>query len=326
MTQVDMRSNSNQASKSVDSFPLVVIVVLNWNGKENTCECLNSIANLQYSNYEVVVVDNASTDGSPEFFRINFPQFTLIKNLKNLGFGEGLNVGIREAAKRNADYVLCLNNDVVVDRYLLNELVAVGELSAKIAGMCPLEYSYDQPDRIICAGGSVGFLRGKVSGHGEIDKGQFNKVTTTRLLSGPAMMFKLKAIYSVGLFEKKYFYGPEDQDIALRIIRQGYYLAFTPRAKLWHKRRGATSGKITPLNDYFHVRNYLLFARKNATTLEYCFALSYFGLVDFPLTFLMRLFSRKWDNLKAMIRGIIWHFNPRLLPTDCQMVNHYLCI
>lgn len=299
----------------------VTVIVLNWNGKENTRECLESLKHVVYPNYEIIVVDNASTDGSQEFLKENFPEIALLENRRNLGFGGGLNVGIKEAIKRNADYVLCLNNDVVVDENILTELVKVGELSTNIGGLCPMEYYYNQSNRIICAGGIIRFVRGKVFGHGELDSGQFNKVRETGLLSGPAMMLKLKALLDVGLFDTSYFYGPEDKDIALRLIKRGYKLMFVPTAKLWHKGRGATGGRITPLNIYFHVRNYLLFVKKHANGLKLFFSVLYFGLFDFPLTLLRGVILGKRRQVDAAVKGVLWHLNRNRVPPDPQMVE-----
>lgn len=301
--------------------PKVVIIVLNWNGKENTNECLKSLEHIDYLNCDVIVIDNASTDGSQTFLMENFPQITLIENERNLGFGGGFNVGIREAMKRNADYVLCLNNDVVVDKNILRELVKVGEMSTKIGGLCPMEYDYNQPNRIICAGGVIRFVRGKVFGHGELDNGQFSEVRETELLSGPAMMLKLNALLNVGLFDTCYFYGPEDKDIALRLIKRGYRLMFVPNAKLWHKIRGATGGKITPLNVYFSIRNWISFVRKHANRLQFLGLILYFGFFYFPFTLLMRSSHGKRQCIDAAIRGIVWHLNRNLVPTDPQMVK-----
>ena len=303
-------------------LPKVIIIVLNWNGKKDTFECLQSLKHLDYPNYEIIVVDNASTDGSQKFLKENFPEITLIENEQNIGFGGGLNVGIKEAKKRGADYVLCLNNDVIVDRNFLIESVKVGELSDKIGGLCPMEYYYSEPDRINCAGGIVRLVGGKVYGHGELDRGQFNKIKETWLLCGPAMMLKLKALSDVGLFDTSYFYGPEDKDMTLRLIKKGYKIMFVPHAKLWHKRRGATGGKITPLNIYFHVRNSLLFVKKHAgNKLELFLSTLYFFLFDFPLILLKALIFRNKAFIDAAIKGIIWHINAKILPSDEEMVR-----
>lgn len=305
-------------------FPKIAIIVLNWNGKENTCECLESLRYIDYRNYEIIVVDNASTDGSQKFLEKNFPGVLLVKNKKNLGFGGGLNVGIIEAIGRGADYVLCLNNDVVVDKDILTELVKVGEIGTEIGGLCPMEYDYNQPNRIICAGGVARFFLGKVFGYGESDKGQFNKVRETWLLSGPAMMLKIHAILDVGTFDTSYFYGPEDKDIALRFMKKGYKLMFVPTAKLWHKGSGATGGKITPLIIYFSVRNRILFARKHANTFKFAIFIMYFWILEFPFTLLKCLTLRKEGLIRAAVNGVIWHLNRNLVPTDPVIVNSNL--
>jgi GT2 family glycosyltransferase len=305
-------------------WPKVDIIVLNWNGKKNTIECLESLMDVDYRNYDVIVVDNASTDGSQEFLKKNFMDITLIENKKNWGFGGGFNIGINEAVRRNAEYVLCLNNDVVVERNVIKELVKIGNLSNKIGGLCPMEYFYDDPNRINFAGGIIRSFRTKVYGHGELDRGKFNEISETDLLTGPAMMLKLDALFDVGFFDTSYFYGPEDKDIALRLKKKGYKLVFVPTAKVWHKRRGVTRGKIIPLNAYFHVRNYLLFVKKHATGLELFFGFLYFGFLDFPFTLLKLFFQGKKQNMNAAIKGIIWHIDRKILLPDAQMADN-LC-
>ena len=300
--------------------PKVSVIVLNWNGKKTTAECLKSLEQLDYPNYEVIVVDNASTDGSQTFLKKHFQNIILIENRRNIGFGGGLNVGIREAIERGAEYVLCLNNDVIVDKNILGELVKVGELSIKIGGLCPMEYRYDEPDRINCAGGIIRFFGSKIFGHGEMDNGQFNKIRETGLLSGPAMMLKVKAVLDVGLFDEEYFFGPEDQDMALRLVKKGYKLFFVPNAKVWHKRRGATGGRITPLTAYFHIRNSLLFIRKNAKKFVFFLSLLYFLLFDFPYTLLnFSPLGKRYIN--SIVMGIIWHIDRKVLPSDEEMIK-----
>ncbi len=244
-----------------------------------------------------------------------------MENQRNFGFGGGLNVGIKEAIKRNAEYVLCLNNDVVVDNRILTELVIVGGLSPKIGGLCPMEYFYDQPDRIQCAGGVNNCINGKVFGCGELDNGQYDIIRETGLLSGPAMMLKVNTLLDIGFFDENFFYGPEDSDIALRAIRGGYRLMFVPKAKLWHKRRGATGGKVTPLNVYFQVRNRILFLKKHARKLEFIVSILRFAILEFPITILNCFFHNNKRGIDAAIKGVIWNLNRDLIPSDIQMVK-----
>src|SRR5436190_7401977 len=107
--------------------PSVAVIVLNWNGRDDTLACLESLAGLNYDNFQVMVVDNGSTDGSVGAIRPRFPGVEIIETGRNLGFAEGNNVGIRLALDRGMDYVFLLNNDTVVDPSLLSELVAAAE-------------------------------------------------------------------------------------------------------------------------------------------------------------------------------------------------------
>ena len=297
------------------------MIVLTWNSENDITECLASLRLLEYPNYEIIVVDNVSADRTPNIVKNSFPDVTLIINKKNLGFGGGFNVGIKEAIKKKADYIVCLNSDVVVDKHFLLELIKVGELSEKVGGLCPIAYYYDQPNRINGAGGIVRIIRPKVFGCGEIDKGQYGEIKETRMLCGPALVLKREVFLDIGFFDTEYFYGPEDMDIALRLLKNGYKILFVPRAKLWHKRRGATGGKITPLNIYFHVRNFLLFVKKHAGKLELFFSILYFLFFDFPITLLRAPILGNKDYMDAAIKGIIWHLNAKILPSDEEMVK-----
>lgn len=306
---------------TLSSYPKIAMIVLNWNGKNDTCECLESLRQLNYPNYEIIVVDNGSTDGSQKFLRENFPEVILIENERNFGFGGGFNVGIKKALKRKAEYIVCLNNDVIVDKNFLIELVKVGELSPEIGGLYPMAYYYDQPNRINGAGGVNRFINGKVFGCGELDNGQYNKVRENMLLCGPAIVLKEKTLLDVGFFDVSYFYGPEDLDIALRAIRAGYKLIFVPNAKLWHKTRGATGGRVTPLTSYFSIRNRILFVKKHANALEFALFISYFLLLYFPFTLFRWFLLGKRRHTDAALKGVLWHINKRILPADEEMVK-----
>ncbi|NJD54594.1 MAG: glycosyltransferase family 2 protein [Candidatus Methanoperedens sp.] len=299
--------------------PKVVIIIINWNGKQDTIECLTSLKKIDYSNFEIIIVDNASTDGSIECFRETFPEVTLIGNLQNLGFSGGFNVGIQKAIERAADYVLCLNNDTILDRGFLKELVIVGEQNNDIGGLGPKEYDYSNPKKIIYAGGKIGLIRSKNYRCGEIDTGQCEKYIKTEMLCGAAIMLKTKALLNIGLFDSDYFFGSEDKDIAIRLMRSGYNIMYVPSAKFWHKRRGSTSGKIGPLNVYFYLRNYLLLVRKNYEQHEFVIALLPFIFVHIPFFILVSPDRKKCLN--SIIMAIKWHIDPKSLPEDVEIVK-----
>lgn len=300
-------------------YPKVGIIVLNWNGTQDTLECLASLKKIDYSNFEIIVVDNASTDGSQEHFKNFFPEVTLIENLQNLGFTGGFNAGIQKAIERAADYVLCLNNDTVVDRDILKELVTVGEQIHNIGGLCPKEYDYFSPKKIVYAGGKIGLIRSKNYRYGEVDQGQCEKVMKTEMLCGAAMMLKTRALLNIGLLDSDYFFDWEDKDLAIRLMKSGFNIMYVPAAKFWHKRRGSTNGKITPLNVYFSCRNYLLFARKHYKQHEIAVALFISFFVHIPL-FIIRSSNRK-ICFKSIIMAIRWHLDRNSLPKDVEVVE-----
>lgn len=305
--------------KKIIKYPKVGILVLNWNGKQDTLECLTSLKGIDYSNFEIIVVDNASTDGSQESFKSAFPEVTLVENLQNLGFTGGFNVGIQKAIERNSHYVLCLNNDTVVDRNFLKELVIVGEQSHDIGGLCPKEYDYFHPEKIVYAGGKIGLLRSKNYRYGETDNGQCEKVSTTEMLCGSAMMLKTEALLNIGFLDPDYFFDWEDKDIAIRLMKKGYSLTYVPTAKFWHKRRGSTKGSVAPLNVYFHFKNYLLFARKHYRKHE--IAIVFFSLIIVHMPFAIIRSSNKRKCFKSIIKAIQWHIDRKPLPNDYRTVE-----
>src|SRR4030067_2042822 len=138
--------------KHVNSFivqlPKVVTIVLNWNGKEDTLECLHSLQRSSYSNFTTIVVDNGSTDGSVPAIKNAFPDLVVIKNRDNLGFTGGNNIGIRHALVNGADYVWLLNNNTIIQPDTLANLVAKAETSPDIVILSPVIHWYDDPHSI----------------------------------------------------------------------------------------------------------------------------------------------------------------------------------
>ena len=215
-------------------YPKVSIIILNWNGLEDTVECLESLKDIDYPNYEIIVVDNGSTDGSCDFLKANFPYVRLIENNENLGFAEGNNCGIRQASGK---YVLLLNNDVVVDRYFLKELVNVAESDPAIGAVGAVAYYYDDPQRIWQAAGMISWNRGRIRivGRNEVDEGQFNEVTEVDYVPGCSMLVRRELFERVGYLDPKYFVYYDETDWCIRAQRAGYRVLYAPRAKVWHK-------------------------------------------------------------------------------------------
>src|SRR3989338_7606720 len=197
----------SKLSIKYNKHPKIAIVILNWNGKTDTKECLNSLKNITYPNYEIILVDNGSVDGSVEMLEKEHPEIMLIKNKENLGFTGGNNVGIKKALEHNADYVLLLNNDTIVEPDFLGTMVGVAEQDASIGIIGPKIYYYSLPYVIWSAGGKyISFLgKARTNGINQTDGPEYNVQKKVSWVTGCAMMIKREVFEKIGLLKEQYF-------------------------------------------------------------------------------------------------------------------------
>ena len=244
-------------------WPLVYVVILNWNLKDETAECAESVLQLDYPNVRALIVDNGSTDGSVECLRSRFAQIDVIANERNLGFTGGNNLGIRYGLEHGADYVFILNNDTIVDRYLLSELVKVGEMDSRVGIAGPLILYHEDRNRIWDLGAREhGWLPVPLSiGRGQTDRGQFSSPLPLDYVTGCAMLVRRQVFDAIGLFESEYFSYYEDNDFCRRAREAGFKIMGVPSAKLWHK-VALTSSKVSALARYLKVRNRMVFYQR----------------------------------------------------------------
>ncbi len=254
----------------------IFVVILNWNGKENTIACLESISRLDTSSFSltVIVVDNASTDDSIPVIKKSFPKTIVLKNPENIGFGEGMNTGILYSVDNHADYVLLLNNDTVVDKHLLVELLSVMESDKTIGVVAPKiyfekgyefdksRYKKEELGKVFWyAGGLMDWnnVIGSHRGVDAVDVGQYETIKETDFASGCCMLVKTDVFTTVGVFDRRYFLYYEDADLSERIKKAGRKVLFCPKGYLWHKNAGSAGGSGSSLQDYYITRNRLLF-------------------------------------------------------------------
>ncbi len=244
--------------------PRVLIIILNWNGYIYTKDCLGSLRNLNYPNFQVIVVDNGSTDGSVEKLKAEFPDILLIGNKENLGFTGGNNAGMREALKSDPSYIMLLNNDTVVDRDMLSELVRVIGSDPKIGMVGPKIYYYDRKDVVWSAGTWHDRLlhRFKLIGRGQKDRGQFSKQRDVDELTACAMLIRREVIEKIGYLNDDYFRTSEDSEYCIRAKRAGYRLVFVPTSVIWHKVSSTTGGEESAQNVFYSTRNTLYLVKK----------------------------------------------------------------
>lgn len=256
---------------------LVYIIVLNWNGRDDTRECLLSCRKTTYGNYRILVVDNGSTDGSEAFLRGEFPDVEFLQTGENLGFAGGNNRGIDYALARGAKYVWLLNNDTIIAPEALTELVEVFE-ARKGAGIVGSKiYYYDDPRRVWFAGGWIKYARGSTghTGEGVTDEGQFDEVREVDYITGCSLMVSRDAIEAVGLMDERYFLLFEETDLNERVRRAGYKVLFVPSSHVWHK-ISCSLGDHSAMYYYYLYRNCLLFTAKHRPRL-------------FPIVFLRKV-------------------------------------
>ena len=315
-------------------YPRISIIILNWNGWQDTIECLESLYRITYPNYDAIVVDNGSEDESTEkikeycegkikveskFFEysgdnkpIKAIEYTreeagaeggkeeeigdlpsnrkliIIKNEKNYGFAEGNNIGMRyalTALNLNPKYILLLNNDTVVDKEFLDELVKVAGSDQHIGILGPKTYYYSQPNRIQLTWNKIDFYRGTVflAGAGDIDRGQHNKIRETDYVPGSCLLIKQETIERIGLLDASYYSYWEETDYCMRAKRAVFRLVYCPSAKVWHKISQSAS-KVAGFSTYYMTRNRFQFMKKYATRRQYLLFLLYFFGFEFWFT------------------------------------------
>ncbi len=268
--------------------PRVSIIILNYNGLKDTIECLNSLKKITYQNYEVIVVDNASKGNDADILEEKYKDYIiLIRNKENLGFTGGNNVGIRKVLEEDkSDYILLLNNDTVVEPNFLDELVKVCQSNSKVGILGPKIYFYDfegRKDVIQSAGARINLWLGKFEGKGggEIDKGQFDKISEVDYVGGSCLLIKTEVIKKIGLFDEKYFLYFDETDLCIKAKKAGYLILFVPSSKIWHK-QGASTKKENGTEIYYMTRNLFWFERKFANPCQFVFFLGYYFIVVFP--------------------------------------------
>ena len=240
--------------------PHVAVVVLSFNGRDDTLECLRSLEHAHWDRLTAIVVDNGSTDGTLEAVQAEFPRATTIRSEENVGFADGNNIGMRAALEAGADYVLILNNDTIVDPDLFEALVGEARRRPDAGALCPLIRYVDPPDRIWYAGARFdprAIHNGRHTGYGETDVGQYHAVRETGRATGAAMLVPREVIERVGYFDGRLFIQVEDVEYSLRMRAAGYRILFVPQGFVSHKVAMTTGGERAPVTAYYEMRNTL---------------------------------------------------------------------
>lgn len=292
-------------------MPLIYVIILTWNQYHHTKSCLTSLQKTTYPNLQIVVVDNNSTDGTPEKVNQDFPTATLLTNDENLGFAAGNNIGIRYALENDAAYIFILNNDTLVASSLFERLLAAisqrpdGTVHSSVGMIAPLIYYADEPQRIWSSGGKRHFVTYEKTGDlaGQIDRGQYAKPVSQDYFTGCAMLLSCRLLKSVGLFDERFFFTYEDSDLCVRARDAGYQLLLAPDAHIWHKVSVSTGGSGSPTERYWMARSSILFFAKHIRGWRWLFVIP-FRLGSAILISIRLVSQSKFSSLGPYWRGL----------------------
>ncbi len=237
----------------------VFILVLCHNGRDLTLACLESLCQQTYAHQQVLVIDNASQDGTPEAVRAAYPDLGLIRTGANLGYAGGNNLGIRAALQRGAEAVFLVNNDTWLDPDCVARLVSALEADPRIGVIGPMVYTWEEGRVISSAGGAIDWWHADAIniGMGEDDHGQY-RARPVDFVNGCGLMITRRAIERVGLLDERYFMYWEEADWCVRVRRAGLGVHFEPGAWMRHK-AAIRADRLGPATLYYQTRNRLLF-------------------------------------------------------------------
>lgn len=255
------------ASSSEDTPPLVSIIIVSWNGLPLLKQCLPSVTATTFERFEVIIADNASTDGTVSWLQDNYPEVRIVTHPENWAFCKGNNEAIPHA---KGIYILLLNNDVEVEPDWLEPLVASLDANPSIAAVQPKLLQYTDRSCFEYAGASGGFIdqygypftRGRLFFTMEKDEGQYDDARDVFWATGAALLLRRSALEEVGYLDEAFFMHMEEIDLCWRLHRKGYRVRVEPTSVVYHI-GGASLPQGNPRKTYYNFRNSLLMLYKN---------------------------------------------------------------
>ena len=284
--------------------PLVSIVTINYNDPLVTCELLESLKITGYSNYEVIVVDNASHLVAPQIIHDKFPDVKLVFSSTNLGFTGGNNLGLKYAIGR---YIFFLNNDTVITPHTIGTLVEKLVNDKELGAVSPKINFHSNP-KIIQYAGSTPVnpltIRYKHIGNHQVDNGQHDIEMDTCYVHGAAMMVSKSVINAIGPMPEKYFLYYGELDWCESIKKAGYRIRYIPTALVLHK-EWMMERKESVMKFYYQTRNRFLFSRRNIKGWEFAVSMMYMLFISIPKNTLVNL--GEFERIKAYYNGLLWN-------------------
>jgi GT2 family glycosyltransferase len=252
--------DSTEPNRSLDPpllSPLVVVIILNWNGRSDTLSCLRSLQQSSYKNHRIIVVDNGSEDDSVSWLRQTFPDLELLETGKNLGFAAGNNFGMHYAIKTyNPEYLWLLNNDTLVDAKAMEALLTAAEDNPETGVLGSVLVEANRPDLVQEWGGKrIGLLSGV--------PWPASAKRPPNYICGASLFLRRACLEQTGLFDPGFFFFFEDADLSFRIRKMGWDMKVVENSQVRHK-GAASSGPGTYFQSYHYRLGLIRFMRAHA--------------------------------------------------------------
>ena len=292
-----------------EQHPTVSIIIPHWNGIETLSECINSLLKSTFGSYEIIVVDNASSDGSQAWIKESYPNIKLLENDRNYGYAGGCNRG---ADKASGEFLVFLNNDTIQKSDWLHYLVELMQKDNTIAAAQPKILNYYQKNMFDYAGGSGGYMdmfcfpyaRGRLFLEQEEDQGQYNDAKKCFWASGTSIMVRKDLFVEAGKFDEIFFAHMEEIDLCWRLQAMGHHVWVEPQSIVYHK-NAVSLPMHTHRKYYLNHRNSLLMLLSNFSV-PVAF---YVGFIRIMLEFIAvgyAVMKLDWNHVTGILKSLIW--------------------
>lgn len=296
------------------NIPKVFVLILSYNGIRWLKGCLPTVLGMDYLNYEVVVIDNGSSDETQSFLRANFPQVHILALKPNRGYAGGFDAGLEYAANLGADYFLVMNNDTEIDRHALTALVDAAEAQDRAGFVTGKVYFHDRRDVFQSVGKKDDPITwvGPHIGYGEEDRGQHDQAAERIFVDDIYTLVSRKLYDEVGGYDPQFYLRCEEFDWQLRARKAGWKIYYAPHAKLWHHGSATTGGAGSPTNNYFLERSRIIAIAKHGSAFRLLRYLAWSGMeASYRLAgSVVRLnwntFKPRLARLLGILSGISW--------------------
>ena len=296
----------------------VIIITINYAQNQYTIDCIKSLLNLNYDNFQIFLVDNGASVENHNDLKRKIPddkRLTYYRLNTNIGYVGGVNFALNQGMKLNPNYFLIMNNDTIIDKNAVNELVNCCKTNYNNAIVSGKVYNYDDPQCLQYVGSKLinsGILKYKSLGVNEIDKGQYDSIEERDMLDDIFWLIPTEIYKVIGNYSPYFWFNNEQADYALRAKKAGFKLLYTPYAKLWHKGSVAIGGRNkNPALAYWTIQGTLIFRYLHLSKSQ--FILFYLKtLVSILASFIVSIKkfinrdANSFDYVKAKFSGLMY--------------------